>query len=95
MSACGGVRRVANLEPKTPRAVQDTLDETLGTCARSPMDMKWVKWAAATTFLMMRGAECSKIATVTNSLGTASWRGAAMRIIGVLAEMLWMNCGRN
>ena len=34
--AVSALGRVADLEPETPGAVRDTLEEALGTCARSP-----------------------------------------------------------
>ena len=44
---------------------------------------------------MTRGGACNKIAAVTNTSGAASWRGAATRIIGVLTEVLKMDCHGN
>ena len=57
--------------------------------------MLWAEWAAAATLPMTRGAACNKIAAVTNSSGAASLRGAATRIIGVLTEVLRMDCNGN
>ena len=34
---------VADLEPETPGAVGDTLEEALGPCARSPVNMRWAE----------------------------------------------------
>jgi len=62
---------------------------------QEPADMLWAKWVAAATIPMTRGVACNKIAVVTNSLGAVSLRGAAMRIIGVLTEVLRIDCNEN
>jgi len=93
--AVSALGRVADLEPETPGAVRDTLEEALGPCARSPVNMRWAEWAAAATLPMMWGAACNKIAAVTNTSGAASRRGAGTRIIGVLMEVLKMDCHGN